>query len=87
MSFKDWFPPESREPFFGLDRGKRQLECGLWLMADINVSDIENLTWKERLLSWPWKPWVRYKKVQTAYFYDKYILVSYETYMGMKDVK
>ena len=34
---------------------------GTGMKAFIEVS----LTWRERLLSWPWKPWVKWRVIHT----------------------
>lgn len=80
---KDWQPSDEREAFFGTDRGTR-LPDGRWLVADINVSDIAGLAWRERLFSWPWRPWVKHKSEPKAYVVGDSVLVSYESYHRFK---
>ena len=44
---------------------------GLKFISSTLVSDYDiiPLTWKERLLSWPWRPWVGSKSVHKQKFY------------------
>lgn len=76
--------PSDKEPLMGLDRGLMQILDGRWLSAQIHVNDHARLSWKERLFSFPWKPWVKLKYMPTAYFAEDYIYVSFATYQKIK---
>lgn len=66
------------------DRGRSILPDGRELVADIYVSDWSRRTWRERILSWPWRPWVRTKFSPTAYVVGTMVLVSFDSYARYK---
>lgn len=56
------------------------------VFPDGNVSDIQYRTWKERLFTWPWMPFNKYKSVETGYLLDNQIMiVSRNTYKRIKE--
>lgn len=50
------------------------------VICDVNISDYESVarTWKERLLTLPWKPWVKTKSIYApkAYTYGDTVICS-----------
>jgi len=56
----------------------------LKVIADMHVSDdvYQKRTWKERLFTRPWTPFVKDKVIYSpkAYLFGNTILVSYQTY-------
>jgi len=50
------------------------------VVEDIHVPDLKPRTWKERLFTWPWTPWVKTKYSPRAYILnDGTIVVSPRT--------
>jgi hypothetical protein len=64
----------------GFIMNKYERLMGLNIVPDRNVSDLIHRSWKQRLFSWPWKPWVKYQRLETCYIINDMAIVSYETY-------
>ncbi len=61
------------------------LPNGWTIIPDRNVSDIAPRSWKERLFSRPWRPFVRVKHEPKAFLVlDEFILVSYASFEKLK---
>jgi hypothetical protein len=60
------------------------------IIGDANVSDIRSLSWRERLFSWPWRPWISYKHESYAFTVlhpdgARTVYVSLKTFFWFKD--
>lgn len=60
---------------------------GLRVVPNMYISDVETVerSWKERLFTFPWEPFKKYKEVYNprVWLVGDDILVSYETYSRM----
>lgn len=71
------------EPFVGAHRGPFELN-GWIIVVDLFISDFEYRPLKERLFSWPWKPWEKYCYRPKCFVCDNKVLVTVRTYDKLK---
>jgi hypothetical protein len=76
------FGKEHSDPLPRID-----LPNGFVICPDRNVADLEHRGWKERLLTWPWKPLTTFKPMAKAYIIGKLVIVSWRTFLKIKNGK